>query len=348
MSKSLVSIVNRPMNVVVAKGSRAEKHFRGKAGLPGGLSAHPEAIAPGIAPTPKQDLIFYGGKTIAQLVFTNFYVGGSSAWTPSDIQSIDKSLSSAMSDKNLNNVMSQYFKGAAITSTFMPSQVLSGSKPATFSQGDVETLVAKMFAGGLFTGYDLGSTVFNFMLPSGCVLNTDTTTSNSVATPVAHAAAKGNPAHPEDEDNSLQGLGGYHGSVHVTATDTVYYAVGVYSEVQPGGVENGIVAFDLPWKNVVATFYHELNEARTDPDVEDAIKAGNDPKAVKYLGWMSREGDECGDFPISEVGPDLALVMKEVPLASGSGTVPIQFQYSNAVHGPEGPIAKAHKVLAHT
>lgn len=21
-----------------------------------------------------------------------------------------------------------------------------------------------------------------------------------------------------------------------------------------------------PWKNVVATFYHELNEARTDPD----------------------------------------------------------------------------------
>jgi hypothetical protein len=26
--------------------------------------------------------------------------------------------------------------------------------------------------------------------------------------------------------------------------------------------------FDQPWKNVLATFYHELNEARTDPDVD--------------------------------------------------------------------------------
>jgi len=26
-----------------------------------------------------------------------------------------------------------------------------------------------------------------------------------------------------------------------------------------------------------------------------------------------------------------------VPLTDGSGTVPVQFQYSDAVHGPEGP-----------
>jgi hypothetical protein len=31
-------------------------------------------------------------------------------------------------------------------------------------------------------------------------------------------------------------------------------------------------------------------------------------------------------------------------LGDGSGTVPIQFQYSNAVHGPEGPIAAPHTV----
>ncbi len=52
----------------------------------------------------------------------------------------------------------------------------------------------------------------------------------------------------------------------------------------------------------MATFYHELQEARTDPDVE---------------GMLTK-------------------VFKEVPLADGSGTVPVQLQYSNAVHGPEG------------
>ncbi len=30
--------------------------------------------------------------------------------------------------------------------------------------------------------------------------------------------------------------------------------------------------------------------------------------------------------------------MQEVPLTDGSNSVPVQFQYSNAVHGPEGPI----------
>jgi hypothetical protein len=46
----------------------------------------------------------------------------------------------------------------------------------------------------------------------------------------------------------------------------IYYAV--YSEIRPDGIVNGIPVFDQPWKNVLATFYHELNEARTDPDVD--------------------------------------------------------------------------------
>jgi hypothetical protein len=90
---------------------------------------------------------------------------------------------------------------------------------------------------------------------------------------------------------------------------------------------------------VVATFYHELNEARTDPDVEDAIRAGNDPNATKFLGWTSKQGEECGDFPVFEANP-LSQVFQEVKLTDGSGTAPVQFQYSDAVHGPEGPINK--------
>jgi hypothetical protein len=137
-------------------------------------------------------------------------------------------------------------------------------------------------------------------------------------------------------------LGGYHGSVHPARRVTIYYAIGVFSERRPDGSNNGIVAFDQPWKNVVATFYHELNEARTDPDVEDAIRAGNSPRAVEFLGWTSQEGEECGDFPTTESEPDLSLVMKEVSLTNGDGKVPVQFQYSNAVQGPEGPIPQPH------
>jgi hypothetical protein len=46
---------------------------------------------------------------------------------------------------------------------------------------------------------------------------------------------------------------------------------------------------------------------------------------------------------VSEAHP-LIKVFKEVTVSDGSGTVPVQFQYSNAVHGPEGPIAAPHTV----
>jgi hypothetical protein len=84
---------------------------------------------------------------------------------------------------------------------------------------------------------------------------------------------------------------------------------------------------------VVATLYHELNEARTDPDVEDAIRTGSNAN----LGWVSRQGEECGDFPISEAGTDLTKVFREITVGDGSGTVPVQCLYSNRVHRPECP-----------
>jgi hypothetical protein len=171
----------------------------------------------------------------------------------------------------------------------------------------------------------------------GTVLTTDTNPTSAIS-PAGNAAA----IPVEDEASSLHGLGGYHGSVHPTRRVTIYYAIGVFSERRPNGSNNGFVAFDQPWKNAVATFYHELNEARTDPDVEDAIRAGNSPRAVGFLGWTSQEGEECGDFPITEAEPDLSLVMKEVSLTNGDGKVPVQFQYSNAVQGPEGPIPQPH------
>jgi hypothetical protein len=124
--------------------------------------------------------------------------------------------------------------------------------------------------------------------------------------------------------------------VHVSRSgrgkETLYYSVAVYSEGA-----NGIVAFDEPWKNVCATLYHELQEARTDPDVEDAIRAGHTPAAARLLGWYSPRGGEIGDLPIAETNGHIELAMKEVRLADGSGTVPVQLLWSNRVGGPEGP-----------
>jgi hypothetical protein len=280
----------RPMNVYVRRGSKAEKAIRTRSGSP-----IPEAIAPGLPASPDHDLKYQGGKTIQNLRFMNFYLGGD-AWNQSDMSNIDKALAEAMSDQNLNNVVVQYFQGP-ITSNFDGSQTLSGPAPQVISQGDVEQLVVTLYKGAKLATHDLTSTVFNFMLPPGTVLNTDTTITSggqqAIAAVKIQAAGKRTVSLHEEAD-SLNGLGGYHGSVHVSSADVVYYAVGVYSQTEADGTVNGIPVFDQPWKNVVATFYHELNEARSDADVE---------------------------------------------LTDNSGTVPVQFMYSDAVHGPEGPIA---------
>lgn len=330
------------MNVYVRPGSRAEKSHRDRAANP-----EPEVRAPGLPATPAHNLIFHNGKIIPALTFTNFYIGGNNAWSASDMQNIDTKLAAAMSDQNLNNVMIQYFKNQPITSTFKPSQVLPGTPPPAFSQGDVEALVQSLFTNGSLQSFDLSSTVFNFMLPPGAILTTDSAPTGSQKKPRRTVSSHPRDVPVEDEDSSTQGLGGYHGSIHAGpgGNTILYYAIGVFSQILPDGTENGIAVFDQPWKNVVATFYHELNEARTDADVEDAIRAGNDPSADSFLGWVSRQGEEVGDFPVFEAHP-LAKVFKEVPLTDGSGTVPIQFQYSNAVKGPEGPIATPHPLPA--
>lgn len=323
----------RPMNIIVRRGSHAEDKYRALGGV---MNLEPEQIVPGIAPTPTHDLLYHGGKTIPALVFTNFYIGGN-AWSHSDIQNIDTSLAAAMTDPDLNNVMAQYFNGVAPTTTCKPSQKLPGAAPKTFSQGDVEKLVGDLYTQGKLAGFDYGSTVFNFMLPPGTVLNDNPAVGGTQGTHGHEARRRGVPH--EEEADSLNGLGGYHGSIQ-SGSQTIYYAIGVYSE-NSGGQTNGIPVFDAPWKNVVATFYHELNEARTDPDVEAVINGA----PSSHLGWTSRQGEECGDFPVFEANP-LTQVFQEVALTNG-GTAPVQFQYSDYVHGPEGPVAKPDPASKH-
>ncbi len=352
-------IATSPLNVIVAPGSPAEASARAQVGTPPRPSEFPSVIAPGISPSPDHDLVFNGGKTITDLIFTNLYVGGAQAWQTADIQQIDRALSSAMSDVRLNNVMSQYFPSGSISTTFLPSQILPGTPPAVMSQADIEALITRLYTQGSLPATDYSRTVFNVLLPPGAVLNTDSTLTqpaqggelspSSGDSAITQSGGSSSAAMRISEDaegvsiaaDSLNGLGGYHGSVHLNnqggGQDTVYYAAGVYSQILPDGSSNGIVVFDTPWKNVAATFYHELNEARTDADVEDAIHTGD----RTITGWISAQGEECGDYPVFEAS-QLSLIFQEVLLADGSGTVPVQFQYSNAVHGPEGPIDTPH------
>src|SRR5437016_1684342 len=133
----------RPMNVFVKAGSKADHACRtraaGKPVSPKSAAAAGKQAAKGFKPRPDLDLHDQGGKIIVDLVYTNFFLGGGASWDSADIQNIDSHLAAAMSDHNLNNVMIQYFRGAAaITSTFEPSTVIVGAASEAVSQADVE------------------------------------------------------------------------------------------------------------------------------------------------------------------------------------------------------------------
>ena len=92
-------------------------------------AAAAQLLPPGIRPSPDHNLVDRGGRIIPDLIYTNFFVGGSGSWDTNDVRSIDQALAAAMSDRNLNNVMVQYFRGSGITTTFKPSRVLTGTAP---------------------------------------------------------------------------------------------------------------------------------------------------------------------------------------------------------------------------
>jgi hypothetical protein len=274
----------------------------------------PEAIAPGIPPDSSADLVFHGGKTVPQMEFQNIFLGGRASWLASDIDQINTAIKFAMQEPRLNNVVGQFFDpGVKLTCDPRPLLVLEEAKPVQLDESGVQQLVARLLQQGKVSDNDLGTTIFNLLLPPGTILKLD-------------------------QDNSIHGLGGFHGSVdfpHKGRSQTAYYSANVFSQRLPNGRVNGIAAFDASWKDVVGTLYHEMNEFRTDADVAEANRTGNDD----LLGWVGAQG-EIGDQPINAAGAagNLSLVFQEILLSMGGGRVPVQFLYSNAVHGAEGPM----------
>jgi hypothetical protein len=165
--------------------------------------------------------------------------------------------------RKLNNVVKQYFDSRVnLTCDARPLLVLDEAKPDQLDEPDVQQLVTRLVQQGKVSDSDLGTTIFNLLLPPGTILALD-------------------------QDNSLGGLGGYHGSVHFQhngRSQTAYYSANVFSQTLSGQA-NGIPAFDASWKDVVGTQFLYSNAAhgaegpiefRTDADVRDAIASGND------------------------------------------------------------------------
>jgi pimeloyl-ACP methyl ester carboxylesterase len=296
------------MNVHVAPASPAADSYRAQSGAGADLT-----------------LRYFGGKTIPDLVFVNLFVGGENRWQHDDIARINWALLEAMTDAKLDRVLLEYFAGP-ISARCGGSQILQELAPDVVYKDTVESWLAQLFAQGALVGHDFSSTAFDFLLPPGVEL------------------VDGLASDRRPRPDSAHGLAGYHGSIHASAPDgsaaTLYYTVAVYSQASAAGT-SGIVAFSEPWKNVVATLYHELQEVRTDPDVADALAAPTPAGGEHYLGWASSTGAELGDLPLIASGGDLGQVMKEVPLANGQGTVPIQVLWSNSAGGPADVAAEA-------
>lgn len=312
-------------------------------GMPHAAALHPESAglesfhdAAGTNSHPGEDLHYRGGKILQNLAYVNLYLGGEAAgWSLNEVEKIDTSLKAALTDLHLNHVIMQYFNNQPLGTAALASHPLTGSSPQTISRGDIQHYMQYFADQGYLNSYELNSTIFNFLLPPGTILNDVDLPENAAL--YAGTNQQDQSAVDQDEaSDSTAGLGGYHGSIHYKGR-TLYYSVEVYSERRADGLINGIPVFAEPWKNICATLYHEICEFRTDPDVEDAIRDPENPNSVRYLGWTSDAGEEIGDYPL-HAGVSLKEIVTEVPLANGQGMVPIQLNYSNAVHGPQGPI----------
>jgi len=306
-----------PMRVQVAPGSEAEyRHYR-NALRRSGERFRREALAAGVSASPQDDLIFRGGKTLPHMAFQNIYLGHPNDFAHGDFESIDNAITRLVRDERLQTIIQQYFPGKKLEYDIATSVMLDENRPNEMDEPDVQNKVIDLFDKKLIAATDLDRTIFNLVLPPDTVLKLNSSSSRN-------------------------GLGGYHGSVHFSRegqTRTLYYSANVYSAVR-SGQRNGIPFFSAPWKNVVCTLYHELMESQTDPDVGDAIRLND----RRFIGFNSKFGQEIGDQPIA--ANSLDKVFKEVLAMPGPTATPMQFMFSNKVHGAEGPDEKpADKIV---
>ena len=301
----------------------------------------------GAAPLP--GLLYRGGRTIRDLSFKTFYYG--SVWQQDPNSpvvnrlaatrtQIDGAIVAAMTDPQLNGILSQYFGGQPVSSAALPSEIIANaprtaSPNIAFNETDIRGVIAGLVATGL-VGLDLANTAINIVLPPGMsleILGLDEQERPSGATVM--------PGVPHDSPNYDSGIAGYHGSAAMQMAGKsvdVLYSVVVWSD---GSTGIPVPGWD-GWENVVATLYHELQETRTNPDVDRAIRTGDNG----FVGWNTDpvdgpDGSDCreiADLPLILNNDRRYAAFARVAVAGLSAPVPIQLMWSNQ-HGRMMPDA---------
>lgn len=156
---------NRYLNITAASNSKAAKAYAGRHVKMSPPNAEATKAAKGGAAV---DLHYYGGRTITDLTFTNFYLGGA-AWAASDRRHIDSGITALMTDPWCLNVVDQY-EITTPTSKAAKSLVLTDRVTPRYYTSDVEAQVSALFKAGKLSKFDTRNSLFNFLLPRGVVL----------------------------------------------------------------------------------------------------------------------------------------------------------------------------------
>ena len=94
-----------PMRIQVAPGSEAEYRYYRTAARRSDKGTAREALAPGVSASPKDDLVFHGGKLLPQMGFQNIYLGRPSDFVSGDVERIDDAITRVMRDEQLKDIV---------------------------------------------------------------------------------------------------------------------------------------------------------------------------------------------------------------------------------------------------
>ena len=135
-----------PMRIQVMPGSEAEHHYYRTAARYSDETVKREALAPGVTASPRDDLVFRGGKTVPEMGFQNVYLGRPSDFQPGDVESIDDAISRIILDERLKEIIQQ---SISIVERDVFTQVLqqtggNKAKAARLLQVDYKTIHVKV------------------------------------------------------------------------------------------------------------------------------------------------------------------------------------------------------------
>lgn len=201
-------------------------------------------------------MTYRGGKVLDAPVLQPIYLG--KYWTTpagkADRGALDGFAGEVVKGRH-QAVLAQYGVGAG---TSQASVVAAGDKAVPrISRDAIAALVLDQIRTGAVK--DGPQTVHTVFLPPNAVLETG------------------------DGTTSLDGLGGFHGSVIDANGKPVYFAAIAYSKGK-----NGIDFDGKARDNITITASHEWDEACTDPDVENG-----------QLGWYNDRYGEVGDLAVN-------------------------------------------------